>query len=154
MANHILTREGYNGLKAEVSQLESELQELADELRDVKYHDEHNHEDPHIYNVQSQVDYVRERLNKLKNILDQAEVLDEDPDPNSASPGDIVHVQDMVTGEAMSFQLLDGVEIIQGRRGVALDSPVGKAMLGKRIGDVIVADIPDGVACYKITGFE
>ena len=54
----------------------------------------------------------------------------------------------------LQFDLVGGPEVINGREGVAIDSPVGKALQGHRVGDVIEVEVPDGAARYAIRKIE
>ncbi|GAB4529169.1 MAG: transcription elongation factor GreA [Anaerolineae bacterium] len=155
MAEHTLTREGYDNLQRELDSLQNDtLAELQQQLIDIKNENDNNEEDMQFFYTQSRMDYVNERIRLLQYILANATVLDGDPDPATASPGDHVRVQDMDTHDELVFHLVDGAEVVNNREGVALDSPVGKALLGKHIGDVITVEIPDGKVYYKLIGFE
>lgn len=84
------------------------------------------------------------RIDHLKLVLQQAQVMDEDPDLTTVDPGDRVTVWDFADGRMRQFDLLGSEEVIGGSEGVSTESPVGKALQGKRVGDVIKVDVPDG----------
>ena len=153
MTQRYLTRAGYEKLERDLDHLvKVELPEVERELAIAK--EDMLPEDPPPIDILSRKDYIENRITQIKTALAEAEVLDEDPDPDIASPGDVVIVEDMETGEELRLVLLDGAEVIQGRGGVALDSPVGRALLGKRVGEEIKVKVPDGTVIYRVVRFE
>ena len=61
---------------------------------------------------------------------------------------------DIEEDEELTLDLVDGVEVTGDRRAVTADSPAGKALMGKRKGDVIKVKAPAGEIEYKILSFE
>ena len=151
----VLTRKGYEQLERELNKLEKiTLPEIAERLTDLKSEVESEQEDTELFELLNRKDYVDDRIANIKRILATSIIQDQDPDPDRATAGDRIVVFDMQYKEEMVFDLLDSAEIVHGRQGISTDSPVGSALLGKKIGDVVVVNVPDGVARYKILRFE
>ena len=150
-----LTPAGHKKLEHELDRLvNEEMKEISERLADVSdgilLGEEANFSD-----AMEEKERLESRISRLRYILARAIIIEEDEDPDSASAGDRVRVRDEDTGEELTFDLLSGHEVAFGRRrGVALDSPVGKALLNKRIGDTIEAKVPDGKVRFTILGFE
>jgi len=152
---HHLTPSGHESLSKELRRLENvELPQIAEQLNDVRNETDSEGEDPQLFNILSQKNYVDERIANIKRILANAIILEEDPDPDAANAGDRVIVRDLDEDEELAFDLLDSAEVVHSRRGISTSSPVGKALLGKRVGDVITVKTPDGKAEYEILRFE
>ena len=152
---HHLTPSGYESLEKELRRLENvELPEIAEQLNDVRSETDSEGEDPQLFNILSQKNYVDERISNIKRILANAVILEEDPDPDTANAGDRVVVLDVAENEEVKFDLLDSAEVVHSRRGISTKSPVGRALLGKRVGDVISVKTPDGKVQYEILRFE
>jgi transcription elongation factor GreA len=150
----IITRAGYGQLKRELDKLENvEAIEMAERMVEVQGEAAFS-EDSAFIDAMKEKNYLDERIGRLKSIIATATIIDDDPDPETASPGDRVIVKDLDTKEELTFDLLGGVEVAHGRRGVSIASPVGKALLGKRVGDQIEVQVPDGVSRYKIVRME
>jgi transcription elongation factor GreA len=150
----IITRAGYEQLKRELDKLENvEAIEMAERRVEVQGEAAFS-EDSAFIDAMKEKNYLDERIGRLKSIIATATIIDDDPDPETASPGDRVIVKDLDTKEELTFDLLGGVEVAHGRRGVSIASPVGKALLGKRVGDQIEVQVPDGVSRYKIVRME
>ena len=95
-----------------------------------------------------------ERVSHLQNVLVRAEIIEEDDEPDAVTPGNRVTVYDTKEKEEFSLDLLDTEEIAHGRRGVSLNSPVGRALLGKHVGDRVKVEVPDGVVTFKVRKIE
>ncbi|MFZ4814258.1 MAG: GreA/GreB family elongation factor [Phototrophicaceae bacterium] len=152
---HQLTRAGFISLEKELRKLENvDLIEIAERLTELRSETDSEGEDPELYNLLNQKGFVDERIANIKRILALAVVLDEDPNPDIANAGDRVVVYDMLEKEEIVFDLLDSAEIVQRRTGISTRSPVGRALVGKRVGDIIEVDTPNGKVRYKVLRFE
>ena len=151
---YVLTRAGYKKLERELNKLVNvTAKEMAERMAEMRGGADAA-EDTSFYEAMTEKNMLDERIARLQSILAQATVIDEDPDPDSASPGDRVIVRDLDEKEDLAFDLLGGYEIAHGRRGVSIMSPVGKALLGKKVGDKIEVQTPGGLARYKILSLE
>ncbi|MCA9882453.1 MAG: GreA/GreB family elongation factor [Anaerolineaceae bacterium] len=146
----ILTQVGYEKLANELSNLQLELREVIEELGDT--HDDEGVGDSAQYSLATERERLQERVDYLKHVINTAEVVDRAP-TDTVSVGNRITVEDS-EGEVFSFDLISQAEIINGRRGVSNESPVGRAMLGHKVGDKIKAETPDGVVKYVIREIE
>ncbi len=151
MANErfILTRTGYEQLERELRQLEAAQQEDIEEVAEA-FDDTDFGENAAYYDKVFDKDRVTERINNLRHVLARADVLDEDPDPSRVSPGNRVTVWDFEAREEITFNIVSAEEVTHGIRGISTESPVGSALLGQMVGDVVEIEVPDGVAKYAI----
>jgi len=150
----ILTRSGYERLKKELDKLTNVTAvEIAEKMAEIREDGDFS-EDPAFYEAMTEKNYLDERISRLQYILNTATIIDEDPDPDTASPGDRVIVKDLDEKEELTFDLLGGYEIAHGMKGVSIASPVGKALLGKKAGDKIEVETPGGLARFKILRLE
>lgn len=148
-----ITREGYENLKAIRDRLiEEALPILTERLEQIRG-EVSGEEDTDLFEVMSEKNRVDERIREIDNILANSVILDEDLDPDAASPGDRILVVDMDTNEEEEFNLLGSQEVSHGQEGVSIESPVGRALLGKKIGEMIDVEVPDGRVRYKIVKF-
>ena len=105
---------------------------------------------------------TEQRIGHLKLVLEHADVVGEDPNPTLIDPGERVTVWNIARRRKEQFDLRGGEEVInerpqlddKGPTSVAIDSPVGKALLGRRVGDVITVEIPDGTVRYTVRKIE
>lgn len=151
-----LTRAGYDHLQRELQDLEARLKEKVDALSDFEYTDLDEGRDEGAYDETSEMyGDIERRIDHLKLVLENADVVDQDSTPDHVNPGDRAVVWDYNERKLYKFDLRSGEEIVYGHElGVALDSPVGKALLGRSVGDVVEVDVPDGKARYVIRKIE
>jgi transcription elongation factor GreA len=148
-----LTRAGYERLTRELKLLEEaqsgEIQEVAEAFDDTDFG-----ENAAFYDAVFDKDRLIARISNLRHVLSRAEVIDEDPDPHRVSPGNRVTVWDLEENEQLTFTLVSPEEVTHGVRGVSTDSPVGAALLGRQVGEVITVKVPDGIVRYAVRHIE
>ena len=151
----LLTRQGYERLRAELADREAQDSAERDEMEDI-YRDIHRteEEDAEDFDIRTSKEYTDERIGHLKFVLERAEIMDEDPDPRRINAGDRVIVWDVQAHQERTFNLVDGEEVATLDDAVATDSPVGQALLGRTIGDTITVAVPDGTAMYSVRRVE
>ena len=93
------------------------------------------------------------KIEELENLIKNAVVIsDDDIDPhNVANLGSAVTLKDLESGEEMEFSIVGSSEVnslefkISGR-----ESPLGKAMIGKKRGDIIKVDFMGNEVKYQV----
>lgn len=154
----ILTPAGYKNLQAQLDEL------MAQRGRDVVNLDEVDDDSGNLegeeagafYESKTSLERVDERIGHIRFVLERARVESEDPNPHGVDPGEEVVLWDFVDRTERTYCVIDGEEaqMTYNRldRGtvVSSNSPVGKALLGARVGDVVEVDVPDGKARYAI----
>ena len=149
----LLTRQGHHMLQRELNILTSvENSKVAEMLAEAREDDQG--EEAVFFDAMVSKERLDERVSHLQNVLARAEIIDADADPSTITPGNRVTVYDSAEKEEFALDLLDSEEITHGRRGVSLDSPVGKALLGKQVGDRVKVEVPDGLVTYKVRQIE
>lgn len=149
----LLTAAGYERLSRELKQLEemknAEIEAVAEAFDDTDFG-----ENAAFYDAVFDKDRLLDRIRNLRHVLARAEVIEEDPDPNRVSPGNRVTVWDLKENEELTFRLVSAEEVTHGVPGVSIESPVGKALLGHKVGDVVEVKVPDGLVSYAIRAID
>ena len=95
--------------------------------------------------------FTEGRIAMLENMLKNAVVVDEaDITTDKVSVGSIVKVKDYEFDEEMELSIVGSAEADPMLFKVSNESPVGKALIGKKVGDVVEVPVPDGVSKYEI----
>ncbi len=152
----ILTRAGYEKLQRELKTLQARLHgemEIFSDMSDFWDIDPSPEEAAYV-DARITKEQLDERIGHLTLVLQHAEVVDDDPDLSTVDPGDRVTVWDFRENRELQFDVVGSEEVTHGRRGASTESPVGKALLGRRVGDVIEVEAPDGKARYAIRKIE
>ncbi len=94
---------------------------------------------------------LEERIAKLEAILRNAKLIDEDDiTTDVVGVGSKVAVLDVEYEEEMEYTIVGSAEANPYEGKISNESPVGKALLGSKAGDVIDVLVPDGVLKYKV----
>ena len=98
---------------------------------------------------------IEARIEELEKILKNAEVVVEDEvDLDKISIGCKVTILDMEFDEEMEYKIVGSTEASSLKGKISNESPVGKALIGKKKGDVVDVETQVGVLKYKVLGIE
>ena len=91
------------------------------------------------------------RIIQLENMLKNAVVVDESERPtDKVSVGSIVKVMDYEFDEEVEYAIVGSAEADPMNFKISNESPVGSALLGKKVGDVVEVTVPSGVSKFEI----
>ena len=91
------------------------------------------------------------RIEELEKLLKNAEVVvEEEIDLEKISVGCQVKVLEMDEDEEMEFRIVGSTEANSLQNKISNESPVGHALLGKKVGDVVDVETQVGVIQYKV----
>ena len=147
----LLTQEGYNKLEEELEYLKAvKRKEVAERLKvAISFGDlSENAEYDEAKNEQAKLE---EQILKLDEKLRKAVIIDESQiDLNIVTVGSIVKVFDFDFDEEVEYVIVGSAEADPFEGKISNESPVGKALLGRTIGDIVDVQVPDGVAKFEI----
>ena len=94
---------------------------------------------------------IEARIEEIEKILKNVEVVDEDEvDLEKISVGCRVKVYDIEYNEEMEFSLVGSSEANSLKGKISNESPVGKALIGAKVGDVVEVETQAGLIQYKV----
>ena len=94
---------------------------------------------------------IEARIEELEKILKNAEVVvEDDVDLDTINIGCTVDVYDKEFEEEIEFQLVGSTEANSLEGKISNESPVGKALIGKKVGDVVAVETQAGVIEYEV----
>ena len=94
---------------------------------------------------------MRGRIVQLEAMLKNAVVVDESEIPNDmVSVGSKVKVKDYEFDEDVEYTIVGSAEADPMNFKISNESPVGKALIGKKVGEIVEVVIPDGVNKFEI----
>jgi transcription elongation factor GreA len=94
---------------------------------------------------------VEGRIVQLENMLKHARVIDEDEvSTEKVSIGSKVRVLDMEYNDEVEYYMVGSTEADPSKFKISNESPVGSAIMGKFVGDVVEVAVPDGIVKLKI----
>ncbi|MGI9038508.1 MAG: GreA/GreB family elongation factor [Gemmatimonadota bacterium] len=98
--------------------------------------------------VRARLEHIARRLGEISDI--SLDVIPED----RIGFGSKVEVRDTDDDETEAYTLAFGDMIDIENNEISMASPIGKALLGKRTGDVVEVSLPSGVLRYEVLGFQ
>ena len=141
----ILTADGLRQLKEELEYLKTtKRHEVAEKIKQARAYGDlsENSEYDEAKNEQAQVESrIMELEEKLKNI----KVIDEENiDTTAVNVGVKVRVLDVEFDEEVEYTIVGSTEADPSKDRISDESPVGKALLGARVGETVEAVVPSG----------
>ena len=98
---------------------------------------------------------IEARIEQIEKILKNAEVvLDEEIDLTRISIGCVVRVLDIEYDEEEEYKLVGSSEASSLQNKVSNESPIGRALLGAQVGDMVEVEAPAGVVQYKVLSIQ
>ncbi|MBA7699309.1 Transcription elongation factor GreA [subsurface metagenome] len=149
----ILTPEGYQELKAELSALQGERPRIADDIRKAAA-DKDFHENAPLDAAKDHQGMVEARIRQLETILKSAVVTTKKGDSAKVMLGSIVTLQDLSSNEELRYTLVNPSEASPSKGKLSIASPTGKALLSRRQGETIAVAAPAGTLRYRIARIE
>ena len=93
---------------------------------------------------------IEARIEELEKILKNAEVVvEEEADLDKVSIGCSVKILDCEFEEELEYKIVGSTEANSLKGKISNESPVGKALLGKKVGDTVTVETPAGEVSYK-----
>ena len=94
---------------------------------------------------------IEARIEELENILKNVEVVDEDEvDLDKINVGCAVKVYDITFDEEVDFKIVGSTEANSLEGKISNESPVGQALIGKTVGDVVDVETQAGLMQFKV----
>jgi transcription elongation factor GreA len=133
-------------LQEEIASLEYELRnELPREILKARAHGDLS-ENAEYHAAKERQGFVNARLNQLKKRLAEMSMVDFTKIPHDrVGLGSKVVVLDLKKDEEISYNLVTSEEADAANGKISTSSPIGRALLGKEVGDVVKVQIPGGL---------
>ena len=151
MKEVILTLEGYEKLKDEIEHLSSDKRrEVAERIRVAREFGDiaENAEYDDAKNEQAMLEH---KIALLEERLVSARVIDAgDVDTSVVSIGATVRLKDMDANETVEYQIVGSAEANPSEQKLSNESPVGRAIIGRKKGEVVEVAAPRGSLKFKI----
>lgn len=152
---YIMTYEGVKKLEEELEYLKTvKRKEITEKIKvALGYGDlSENSEYDEAKNEQA---FTEGRIIQLENLLKNAEVVDEsDISTDVVSVGSIVKVKDFEFDEEVEYTIVGSAEADPMEYKISHESPVGSALMRKKVGEVVEVVVPEGVNKFEILGIR
>ena len=148
---NILTYEGLKKLEDELQDLKVvQRREIAQKIKEAREQGDLSENAEYDAAKDEQRD-IEARIEQIEKILKNAEVvLDEEIDLNKISIGCLVRVLDIEFDEEEEYKLVGSSEASSLQNKISNESPIGRALIGAKVGDVVDVEAPAGVVQYTV----
>jgi transcription elongation factor GreA len=145
----ILTRQGYEKLRADLKSLKDRRSGLAGEIKEAAEKGDLK-ENAEYHAAKEEQQKVQGRINELESKLRSARILDETAvAAGEVRIGSVVTLKD-ADGDTSTYTLVDAAEADFAKGKISVNSPLAEGLLGHKEGDMAVAKLPAGPAKFKI----
>ena len=98
---------------------------------------------------------IEAQISELEETISHAKVIsDHEIQTDMVNVGISVTVYDMDYDEEVEYQIVSSREVDPLENKISDQSPIGKALIGTKVGDIISVEGPDGVAKFKVMKIE
>lgn len=153
MATIRISAERLEALKKELEYLETvrekEVAELIKEARSFGDLSENSEYDE----AKTEQGKLYSKIAEIKNVIENAEIIEDSHDTDKVSHGatvTVVEIEDGEEGENEEYKIVGSQEADPMNGLLSEESPIGKALLGHEAGEIVTAEVPDGVLTFKI----
>jgi len=148
---HILTYEGLKKLEDELQDLKvNRRKEIAEKIKEAREQGDLSENAEYDAAKDEQRD-IEARIEELEKLLKNAEVVVEDEvNLDKINIGCVVKVYDKEFEEEMEFQIVGSTEANSLQNKISNESPVGHALIGKKVGDTVEVETQAGVIEYEV----
>jgi transcription elongation factor GreA len=147
------TSEGFNKLKIELDNLKQhERPRIIREIAEARSHGDLS-ENAEYHAAKEKQSFIEGRIADLDDKLSRAQII-EYPESDAADQvrfGAFVTISDEASGEAKTYRIVGELEADLTNGKISLSSPIARALLGKREGDLVEVHAPRGAMEYEIT---
>jgi transcription elongation factor GreA len=142
-----LTRAGVDELQAELDTLIAKRAGIADAIKSAREQGDLT-ENAEYQSARADQERNEARISELENIVQNAEIIRKPRGDSKVQLGSTVKLKG--TGKSKEFQVVGTVEADPLSGKISDESPIGQAMLGKKVGDTVEITTPTETRAYKI----
>ena len=144
-----LTQSGYDGMKVQLSQLQKERIRLTGEIERAAA-DGDVRENAPLEAARENQAMVMSKMRDIESTLKIAEIIDSQTNDTRVQIGSKVSLVQSESGMKLEYQLVEPREASPLNKKISSQSPVGEAILGRRVGDEVTVNTPAGQQTYKV----
>ena len=143
-----ISKDGLEKLRAELDEmLAVRRPEIAQRIHDAKEHGDLS-ENAEYEDAKNEQAFVEGRIQALESMIKNATLIDAHTSTDHVQIGSSVTVS--IDGETQTFLIVGSAEARPADGRISNESPVGRALLGKKKGDKVLVQVPAGAFTYTV----
>ncbi|MCL4124198.1 UNVERIFIED_CONTAM: hypothetical protein GTU68_008769 [Idotea baltica] len=145
------TAEGLKKLKAELEHLENvERPRVTNDISDARDKGDLS-ENAEYHAAKEEQSLMEFKIAKLKNVVASARLIDESQlDTSKVLALSIVKIKNIANNAVVSYTLVANSEADFKSGKISIESPIGKGLLGKKVGEIAEVNVPNGIMKFEI----
>ena len=152
---NILTYEGLKKLEDELDDLKvNKRKEVSEKIKEAREQGDLSENAEYDAAKDEQRD-IEARIEEIEKILKNAEdVVAEEVNPDTISVGCKIRILDCEYDEELEYKIVGSTEANSLKGKISNESPVGRALMGKKIGDTVTVETEVGELSYKVLAIQ
>lgn len=143
-----MTRAGYDRLRAELERLKKQRPLLSKAIGEARAHGDLS-ENAEYHAAREKQGFIEARIKEFEHKVSTAEVLDPPTSGDRVTFGSTVRLEDE-DGKEARYQIVGSDEADPARGRISIMAPLARTLIGKRVGDTVVAQLPGGKKTFEI----
>ncbi|MCC8196787.1 MAG: transcription elongation factor GreA [Oscillospiraceae bacterium] len=150
-----ISRDGFNKLQEELEYLVTvRRKEVAERLKEARSYGDLS-ENAEYDEAKNEQGMLEAQIADLEVVIANAIIVDDDSlSLDEVGVGSIVKLKDFDMDEILEYQIVGSTESDPDNNKISDESPIGKACLKKKIGDVFEVEVPSGTLKFEILGID
>ena len=146
----ILTPAGKQKIDDELEQLKSfEMPALSERIREARALGDLS-ENFDYQDAKRQQGFIAGRIADLQSMLERATIMEATVGGDTVGLGSTVNLRDLDLDDELSYMIVDPISADPTNDKISISSPVGQALLGKKVGDSVEVNTPGGKSRLEI----
>lgn len=155
MQELVITTEGFERLSRELERLgREERTRVADRLRRAKTGEANLAQNMEYLDAREEKVQLERRIALLRERLDSARIISPRLGNGRVDPGERVRVREVTSGQPLELELVGQLEADVDAGRVSIASPLGRALVGLRKGEIAQVDAPRGRFGFEVLAVE
>jgi transcription elongation factor GreA len=153
-AKYILTQAGFARFEAELEELQGRRATVAGNIRTAKGYGDLS-ENFEYHEAKREQGFLEGRIMELKLVLPAAHVVTPDQVPtDEVWFSSRVSLRDLEYEDEFDYVIVGPLEANPDEDRISYEAPLGQALMGKRVGDVVEIQVPAGTSRYEVVGLS
>ena len=150
-----ISRDGFNKLQEELEYLVTvRRKEVAERLKEARSYGDLS-ENAEYDEAKNEQGMLEAQIADLEVVIANAIIVDDDSlSLDEVGDGSFVKIKDFDLDEILEYQIVGSTESDPDNNKISDESPIGKACLRKKIGDIFEVEVPSGTLKFEILGIN
>lgn len=151
----VVTEAGYQKMKEELDFLKNVKRKEAAEAVGVARSFGDLSENSEYDDAKNEQGKIELQIQELEDMLTHAKIInDNEIHTDAVGVGVTVELHDIDFDEDLEYTIVSPIEVNIGEGKISDQSPIGKALVGAKVGDLVSVEIPDGTIRFKVLGIK